>query len=701
MTVCRALINPASANLRGLYVALTRGKAENHAYTATPATIDEHTEDQHLHGAGDERAADNSRAILAVVLAKDDGHKAAVEHIQEALAASTDPQTARDAYTAARDLLVADYTDHLLAAHLPAAIVATIDADPAGKARIRSVVDQLIASGASSTVIGARLNAVHDGLETARNLPAFIAYKINPPASAVAAQEHRAARELFVRDYTDHLLATHLPAAVVATIDADPDSRRSIENAVDRLHAAGATDIPARFADADTRLENLSPGASYTAHLLRSLRRPTHANEQADPSPAQIAAHLHADPAGNAQLNAALTALAPLPDLTPEPDPADLPALPPAHPGADRSLREHAHHAVDSHDRATADQLAIDRPADTEPEAAQPVAAALTTEQLLAAETTPALAPGLDPATLAAAARAVDEATRGPDTEPATEPAETAPDTEAPADPAAAERKALAARTVAEFKQHSIRRLPASELDYIARTGGRKHADRLRELRHHTPREVAEHEASAQRLALYERSYAREQPYRDAITAHRKAIDALDTARTKRDAVARELADTGRLSPRRRELARELDTRTAAVTAAEKAAEDARRTRSQEQARAGKHPVTDGALQAAREHTENARAEAEKAQARQQAKIAELTATITARQQAALTEQERRSQLDPTQLKIEQKLRGAALEHAQQQAQQRKDAARARAGRFANDPARPVSRGVDGPTRGR
>ena len=112
--VARTVVDEAT-NRRGLYVALTRGRHENHTYAITETSLDIDTEKPHLAPEVDDRLT-TARGVLAAALDRDDGHTTATEELRGALAAAEDPERMAGGYTAAREVLVRDYTDHLTAA---------------------------------------------------------------------------------------------------------------------------------------------------------------------------------------------------------------------------------------------------------------------------------------------------------------------------------------------------------------------------------------------------------------------------------------------------------------------------------------------------------------------------------------------------------------------------------------------------------
>lgn len=137
--VARTVVDEAT-NRRGLYVALTRGRHENHAYAVTDSPLDLDTERPHLAPEVDDRLT-TARGVLAAALGRDDGHATATEQLREALAAADDPERMADCYTAGRNLLVRDYADYL------ATTVTDGEIGDGDTAALRGAVDQALARG--------------------------------------------------------------------------------------------------------------------------------------------------------------------------------------------------------------------------------------------------------------------------------------------------------------------------------------------------------------------------------------------------------------------------------------------------------------------------------------------------------------------------------------------------------------------------
>lgn len=105
--VTRAVIG-AETDRRGLYVALTRGKAQNHVYVATDMSIDLAAEDGHLRMAGDSNAP-TGREVLETIVATDAGQVSATQARDEIAEAAHSPERYRELYLSACDMLTHDW----------------------------------------------------------------------------------------------------------------------------------------------------------------------------------------------------------------------------------------------------------------------------------------------------------------------------------------------------------------------------------------------------------------------------------------------------------------------------------------------------------------------------------------------------------------------------------------------------------------
>lgn len=177
-----------STNRPGLYVATTRGRTENHLYVPVEPGVTQDTEGMHLS----EIQTPNSREVLTHILANDNGHKAAITEIRDALEHARSPERLREAYHAAHSRLRDRWLDEVLDRALPAALLATIAAEnPGSLAALRTTLGQAHDRGDSARRI---LNdALATGeLHTARDVARVLNSRIieATQVAAEAAAEH-------------------------------------------------------------------------------------------------------------------------------------------------------------------------------------------------------------------------------------------------------------------------------------------------------------------------------------------------------------------------------------------------------------------------------------------------------------------------------------------------------------------------------
>lgn len=177
--VTRAIIG-AEADRRGLYVALTRGKRQNHLYVPTDMDIDLEAEGGHLHMAGD-RSAPTAREILRRVVTRDTGQESATDTREKLRREAASPERTRGLYATAADMLttkwrrdfvepsVRDWLDTLSVGYLE-----TIDEDQAVE-RISTAAVVLARHGVDYRDLMA--DATSD-LEGARDTGAVIAHRL-------------------------------------------------------------------------------------------------------------------------------------------------------------------------------------------------------------------------------------------------------------------------------------------------------------------------------------------------------------------------------------------------------------------------------------------------------------------------------------------------------------------------------------------
>lgn len=105
--VTRAVVGPET-DRRGLYVAMTRGKKQNHVYVAEDTRIDLESEDAHWHMSGEHQAPEYTR-ILSSIVDKDDGQRSATDLHRELVAEENSDQRKGELLATATDLLTTDW----------------------------------------------------------------------------------------------------------------------------------------------------------------------------------------------------------------------------------------------------------------------------------------------------------------------------------------------------------------------------------------------------------------------------------------------------------------------------------------------------------------------------------------------------------------------------------------------------------------
>ena len=177
--VTRAIIG-AEADRRGLYVALTRGKRQNHVYVPTDMDIDFEAEGGHLHMAGD-RPAPTAREILEAVVTRDTGQESATDTREKLRREAASPERARELYATAADMLTTKWRRDFVEPNvrdwldtLPVGYLETIDEDQAVE-RISTAAVALARHGVDYRDLMA--DATSD-LEGARDAGAVIAHRL-------------------------------------------------------------------------------------------------------------------------------------------------------------------------------------------------------------------------------------------------------------------------------------------------------------------------------------------------------------------------------------------------------------------------------------------------------------------------------------------------------------------------------------------
>ena len=175
----RAVVGPET-DRRGLYVAMTRGKKQNHVYVATDAALDFDAEDAHWHMAGDNAAADY-RDILRTIVTRDRGQISATDIRDELHREANSPDRLRELYASAADMLTHDWRTNAVEPHirrvldtLPARDVEALDENKAVE-RISTAAVALAFHGIDYRDL---IGAATEGLEGSHDIAAVIAHRL-------------------------------------------------------------------------------------------------------------------------------------------------------------------------------------------------------------------------------------------------------------------------------------------------------------------------------------------------------------------------------------------------------------------------------------------------------------------------------------------------------------------------------------------
>lgn len=132
------MLHSASTNLSGLYVGLTRGRSQNHAYVPLDQELPIDVEKIHVDGV--ERAP-TAVELLRLSVGRDDGQRTATEELRSALAAAHDPERLSVHYHAGQRILRDAYLDHVLSQALPETLHVTMrESDPGNYHRLREIL---------------------------------------------------------------------------------------------------------------------------------------------------------------------------------------------------------------------------------------------------------------------------------------------------------------------------------------------------------------------------------------------------------------------------------------------------------------------------------------------------------------------------------------------------------------------------------
>ncbi|MGI9587754.1 MAG: hypothetical protein ACR2MR_06055, partial [Dietzia maris] len=343
--VARTVVDEAT-NRRGLYVALTRGRHENHAYAVTEAPLDLDTEAPHLDPEVDDRLT-TSRGVLEAALDRDEGHTTATEQLREALAAAADPDRMADRYNAARSHLIGDYSQQLLDG-LPAALTTQLRDDPQLVALWRTTCQRHLDAGHDLTeAITAVRDRLLDTIDAEPDLPDYL-----PENTRRAIERDRNAMALIHQAMNDY---------IADGIDRTDALEAAVDDLMDgSLHRAAA---PEAHSPTEPSPED-DPQPAPAAEKPKDAALPANGRDV-------IAAidDYFADPADkeNAQPAAEQGAE---PEQA-EDSPAPLGPLPPRHPGMNTELADYAAAVLVEHDRLL--HGSAEEPAD--PDAADPFTA--------------------------------------------------------------------------------------------------------------------------------------------------------------------------------------------------------------------------------------------------------------------------------------------------------------------------------------
>lgn len=164
----------ATTNRAGLYVALTRGRTNNELYVPVEPGVTLDTEGMHLS----EIETPNSREVLTRILANDNGHTAAITAIRDAAEHANNPDRLSEAYLAAHTRLRDHWLDTVLDRALPAALLATAQAEhPGSLAALRATLAEIHDRGDSARHV--LVDALAAGeLHTARDVATVLNSRI-------------------------------------------------------------------------------------------------------------------------------------------------------------------------------------------------------------------------------------------------------------------------------------------------------------------------------------------------------------------------------------------------------------------------------------------------------------------------------------------------------------------------------------------
>lgn len=177
--ITRAIVGPGT-DRRGLYVALTRGKKQNHLYVAEDTAIDLDSEDAHWHMSGEHHAPDHHE-ILRSIVSTDDGHVSAHDLHRSELAHATSPERTRELLATATDVLTTTWRHTQLEPEvrelldaLPVTLTTSVDEDQAVE-RIATAATHLARHGIDYRDL---MDAATQDLQGSRDVGAVIAHRL-------------------------------------------------------------------------------------------------------------------------------------------------------------------------------------------------------------------------------------------------------------------------------------------------------------------------------------------------------------------------------------------------------------------------------------------------------------------------------------------------------------------------------------------
>lgn len=170
------MLHSVTADRAGLYVGLTRGRSQNHAYVPLDQELPIDVEKVHVDGV---QRAPTAVELLRVSVARDNGHRTATEELRAALAAAHDPERLSVHYHAGQRILRDEYLNRVLDQALPETIHLTMrEANPDSYHRLRELlVAEHDAGGHPVHLLAAALGD-HTSLADAHDPAALIAHRI-------------------------------------------------------------------------------------------------------------------------------------------------------------------------------------------------------------------------------------------------------------------------------------------------------------------------------------------------------------------------------------------------------------------------------------------------------------------------------------------------------------------------------------------